>query len=238
MSKWIVITLLLLTACSAQEQSYAGVNFPADYAATFEHYATVDRGDATIRDLFISPHALQGLRSTGRLPHDSVLVIDLWQAVELRLLRRAARTWTKVVSPCWMRTGAITRRKCNPRCTWRCLTACFNCHQANARNDFVYSAQQLVRYAMSDTTQYFFWTGAITRRKCNPRCTWRTSAWTGVQRISAARRAPATGTSAPSSAKSGAHVDENLTACFNCHQANARKGMTSSTARSSWCATP
>ena len=82
MSKWIVITLLLLTACSAAEeqQPYAGVNFPADYAATFEHYATVDRGDATIRDLFISPRALQGLRSTGRLPHDSVLVIDLWQA--------------------------------------------------------------------------------------------------------------------------------------------------------------
>jgi len=36
------------------------------------------------------------------------------------------------------------------------LTACFNCHQASSRNDFLYSARELARFAMSDTTQYFF----------------------------------------------------------------------------------
>ena len=182
MSKWIVITLLLLTACSAveEQQPYAGVNFPADYAATFSHYATVDRGDATIRDLFISPHALQGLRSTGRLPHDSVLVIDLWQAALDEsgepLLDADGRYHKAEMQP--------TLHVAHKRMDWSSedfgsaaragnwnfgsferesgahvdenLTACFNCHQANARNDFVYSAQQLVRYAMSDTTQYFF----------------------------------------------------------------------------------
>ena len=83
LSRWIVVALLLLAACSGSEQdepAYAGVPYPADYATTFAHYATIDRGDATIRDLYISPRALQGLRNTGRLPHDSVLVIELWQA--------------------------------------------------------------------------------------------------------------------------------------------------------------
>ncbi len=180
MSKWIIIALLLLTACSAQEQSYAGVSYPADYAATFEHYATVDRGDATIRDLFISPHALQGLRSTGRLPHDSVLVIDLWQAAldengeplldadgryrkaEMQPTLHVAhkRTdWSSEDFGSAARAGnwnfGSFERESGAHVDEN-LTACFNCHQANARSDFVYSAQQLVRYAMSDTTQYFF----------------------------------------------------------------------------------
>ena len=177
MSKWIVITLLILTACSAAEeqQLYAGVNFPADYAATFEHYATVDRGDAD--------HSRSFHQSATRCRACGAPVACRMTACWSSTCGRPS--WTKVVSPCWMRTDRYRKAEMQPtlhvahkRMDWSSedfgsaaragnwnfgsferasgahvdenLTACFNCHQANARNDFVYSAQQLVRYAMSD----------------------------------------------------------------------------------------
>ncbi|MCE2489231.1 MAG: cytochrome P460 family protein [Anaerolineae bacterium] len=179
---WAVVALLLLAACSASEQPYsdAGVGYPADYATSFAHYATVDRGDGTIRDLYISPRALQGLRNTGRLPHDSVLVIELWQAA------LDAQGEPLLDSAGHLRKGEMqdTLHVAHKRMDWdeadfssaaragnwnfgsfdrqdgatidENLTACFNCHQASSRNDFLYSARELARFAMSDTTQYFF----------------------------------------------------------------------------------
>ncbi|MCY4023204.1 MAG: cytochrome P460 family protein [Anaerolineaceae bacterium] len=183
MRTWIILALLLLAACSAGEpgeQSYDGVSYPADYATTYTHYATVDRGDGTIRDLYISPRALQGLRSSGRLPHDSVLVIELWQAAldeqgeplldAAGRLRKGAMQDTLHVSHKRMDwdeedfTSAARAGNWNFGSFDRAsgamidenLTACFNCHQASSRSDFLYSAQELARFAMSDTTQYFY----------------------------------------------------------------------------------
>lgn len=180
MSKGIIVALLLLAACSASEKPEGGVSYPANYDTTYAHYATVDRGDAIIRDLYISPRALQGLRSTGRLPDDSVLVIEAWEAAvdadgallldEAGRYRKAAPMpmlhvahkrgdWSGDDFPGAARAGnwnfgsfdydsgeAIDEN----------LTACFNCHQANARSDFIYSARELSRFAITDTTQYFF----------------------------------------------------------------------------------
>ena len=179
MRKWIVV-LLLLAACSAQEPADTGVPYPADYATSFAHYATIDRGDAVIRDLYINQRALQGLRSTGRLPHDSVLVIEAWEAAvdergaplrdetgryrkaePLSMLHVAHKRndWRQEDFPGAARSGNwnfgsfahVGGERIDEN-----LTACFNCHQANARNDFIYSAEQLLRYSLSDTTQYFF----------------------------------------------------------------------------------
>ncbi len=182
LSNWIIVALFLLAACSASDQeepAYAGVPYPADYATTFAHYATIDRGDATIRDLYVSPRALQGLRNTGRLPHDSVLVIELWQAAlddeGEALLDAAGRLrkgemqstlhvahkrmhWDEADFPGVARAGnwnfgSFDRESGAP--IDENLTACFNCHQASSRSDFLYSARELARFAMSDTTQYF-----------------------------------------------------------------------------------
>lgn len=179
MSKWIIVALLL-AACSAQQPADTGVPYPADYATTFAHYATIDRGDAIIRDLYISPQALAGLRSTGRLPDDSVLVIEVWQAAvdeqgaplqdaagryrkaaPLSMLHVAHKRsdWRAADFPGAARAGdwnyGSFERESGARLDEN-LAACFNCHQAGARNDFLYSAQQLARYALRDTTQYFF----------------------------------------------------------------------------------
>ncbi len=182
MFRWTIVALLMLAACSAtdEQQPRAGVGYPADYATTFTHYATVERGDATIRDLYISPRALQGLRNTGRLPHDSVLVIELWQAAVdaageplvdadgrfrkaevLPALHVAHKRmdWNTTDFPGAARAGnwnfGSFDRESGAHVDEN-LTACFNCHQANARNDFVYSARELARFAMSDATQYAF----------------------------------------------------------------------------------
>ncbi|MCY3944828.1 MAG: cytochrome P460 family protein [Anaerolineaceae bacterium] len=183
MRTWIILALLLLAACSAGEpgeQSYDGVSYPADYATTYTHYATVDRGDGTIRDLYISPRALQGLRSSGRLPHDSVLVIELWQAAldeqgeplldAAGRLRKGEMQDTLHVSHKRMDWDEEDFTSAARAGNWNFgsfdrssgamidenLTACFNCHQASSRSDFLYSAQELARFAMSDTTQYFY----------------------------------------------------------------------------------
>ena len=182
LTRWIVIALLLPAACSAGdpgEQSDNGVPYPADYAASYIHYATIDRGDATIRDLYVSPRALQGLRSSGRLPHDSVLVIELWQAAvdgdgeplldaAGRLRKGAMQStlhvahkrmhWDEADFPGAARAGnwnfGSFERESGARID-EDLVACFNCHQATSRSDFLYSARELARFAMSDATQYF-----------------------------------------------------------------------------------
>ena len=183
LSRWIIIVALLLAACSASEPdggAYDGVSYPTDYATTYTHYATVDRGDGTIRDLYISPRALQGLRSSGRLPHDSVVVIELWQAAldaqgeplldAAGRLRKGEMQDTLHVSHKRMDWDEEDFTSVARAGNWNFgsfdrvsgatidenLTACFNCHQASSRSDFLYSAQELARFAMSDTTQYFY----------------------------------------------------------------------------------
>lgn len=181
--RWIVIALLLLAACGAVGErdgpAPGGVPYPADYATGYIHYATIDRGDATIRDLYISPRALQGLRNTGRLPHDSVLVIELWQAAvdgqgepladevgrwrkgEMQPVLHVAHKrmdWEEADFPGAARAGnwnfGSFERESGARID-EDLVACFNCHQATSRSDFLYSARELARFAMSDATQYF-----------------------------------------------------------------------------------
>lgn len=51
-----------------------------DYKRLMVHYATVDRIDGFIRDLYISSQALQAVRQQKPLPPGTVVLIDLHQA--------------------------------------------------------------------------------------------------------------------------------------------------------------
>lgn len=158
----------------------SAVALPANYRTDFLHYVTVDRPDATVRDLYINPAAVAELRRTRRLPDDAIVVIEAYQAqldtngdaildAEGRYLKAEPMAmihvahkrsdWAEADFPGAARSGDWnfgSFQFATGAPFAENLSACFNCHQATARSDFVYSASQLVQYALSDTTQYFF----------------------------------------------------------------------------------
>lgn len=54
----------------------SGVQLPADFRDTLVHYATVERRDGTIRDLYINAEAVEAVRNRGFLPDDTIMVIE------------------------------------------------------------------------------------------------------------------------------------------------------------------
>lgn len=173
----MLLWVLLAAACTPSTQ---GVIYPANYRADFLHYVTVDRPDATVRDIYINPEAVEYLRRGNRLPDDTIIVVEAYHAEvdangdplldELGRYIKAAPMamvhvaqkrshWAEADFPGAARAGAwnfgsFTFGAGTP--FDEDLTACFNCHQAAPQTDFVYSGRQLTRFVMTDTTQYFF----------------------------------------------------------------------------------
>lgn len=157
------------------------VPYPADYhRAGFHHFLTVERPDATIRDLYISPEAVAALAAGGRLPNDTVIIIEGYHALvdaqsapiigpDGRYLKgepfamihvaHRRRDWSAADFPAAIRAGDWNFGSFDAQSGARFdedLAACFNCHQSMPETDFVYSAAHLLRYAQTGETQYLF----------------------------------------------------------------------------------
>lgn len=148
--RWILLALLLV-GCTVSEPT----GFSTDFRESFVHYLTVDRPDGTVRDLYINPEAVGTLR-IGSLPEGTTLVIDGYHAaraadesplfVDGRLVKEAPlpsiHTATK-------RDGEWDFGSFDPVSgapTDENLNRCFQCHQATAATDFVYTRTELARY--------------------------------------------------------------------------------------------
>ena len=54
----------------------SGVQLPTDFQNTLVHYATVERRDGTIRDVYINAEAIEAVRNRGFLPNNTIMVIE------------------------------------------------------------------------------------------------------------------------------------------------------------------
>jgi hypothetical protein len=151
-----------------------GVVYPADFESRFIHYATVQRPDGTIRDLFISPASI----SAFSLPSSSVLVItnhyakrdednqfvidDLGryirdEAAPMIHVREKRADWLPEDFVSALRSGdwnfgsfdAATGEPFDES-----ISACFNCHNASRQPEFLFSNDLLQAYRATGETQY------------------------------------------------------------------------------------
>lgn len=178
---WVLALLIaVFSAACTSEPRPLGVQFPADYRAAFAHYATVDRPDGVIRDIYIDPAGLRRLTPGRALPLGTIIVIEAFDALrddEGNLLKDENGHLIKGA----MKPNVHVAEK---RSDWRAedfesgqlsddwnfgsylfadgtrfnepLTACFNCHNATAHEDFTWSLPLLLDYYRTRETQYFY----------------------------------------------------------------------------------
>lgn len=188
--RWLAGLLLLLIAACMPAQSIStpdpgrfpdsAVPYPAGYRETFVHFLTVDRLDATIRDLYINAEALDALRQGSPLPENTIFVIEAYhaeldesgdpltspdgrfvKAAPFEMLHVAHRRsdWSDADFPSVVRTGRWNFGSFDLQSGARFdedLAACFNCHQAMANTDFLYSTDHLLRYLRTQQPQYLY----------------------------------------------------------------------------------
>ena len=161
---------------------YSSVQLPADYQTNFLHYATVQRPDGTVRNLYVSPNAVDTL-STGNftLPDHTIIAIDGYyaqqdadgqyltssdgqylagQPFEMIHVLEKRDDWTISDFAVENRIGqwnfgSFAANKTGEHFDEN-ITDCFNCHNATAQTDFLYSAPLLTRYARTQLIQYMF----------------------------------------------------------------------------------
>lgn len=193
--RWLLlIVLLFMAACTSAEQIISptsipvdpgifpdsNVPYPANYRASFVRFLTVDRLDATVRDLYINPEALAELRQGRPLPENTIFVIEGYRAevdengdpvtdpdgrfikaAPFAMLHVAQRrsNWTDADFPSVIRAGRWNFGSFDANTGARFdedLAACFNCHQAMANTDFLYTTDHLLRFVRTDQPQYLY----------------------------------------------------------------------------------
>lgn len=157
----------------------SSVRYPTNFQSEFLHYATVDRIDGTVRDLYINPSAVDNIRG-GRLPAGTTLVVVAYKAEKdasgdpitdsdghfvrgepfemIHVLERRDN-WRSSDFVSHLRNGdwnfgsfdAITGDPFNED-----TASCFNCHNVAASSDFLYSVDELNRFLRTGTVQNAF----------------------------------------------------------------------------------
>jgi hypothetical protein len=157
---------------------YSAVKLPDDYRRWFHHYETIERVDGTIRDIYINPGMMRRIRPGGALPDNTVIVIEAYHAqrdAEGKWLRDKAGhfikgepfemihvmekrpTWRPTDFPDTLRAGQWNFGSFDFRTHERfneSLNACFNCHNATDRSDFVHTYFEILDFITSGETQY------------------------------------------------------------------------------------
>ncbi|MBL8166233.1 MAG: cytochrome P460 family protein [Anaerolineae bacterium] len=159
---------------SPSPPAYSAVAYPEDFESRFVHYASVQRPDGTIRDLYISPNAL----ATSSLPFNTVIVIvnhyaksnndgqfitdELGryirdEAAPMIHVREKRSDWLPADFVSELRSGdwnfgsfdTVTGEPFEES-----IAACFNCHNASRQPEFLFSHDLLSAYRASGATQY------------------------------------------------------------------------------------
>jgi Cytochrome P460 len=158
---------------------YSGVKLPPNYRADFVHYATIQRPDGTIRDIYVNADTLVGLDQGYLLPDNATIVIEGYFAqkdasgafvldadghyipdkpMDMIHVREKRRDWlpgdfvSEARNGDW-NYGSFDTQSGAP--FDESISACFNCHHASEQPDFLYSYPQMIRYAVTGETVYF-----------------------------------------------------------------------------------
>ncbi len=157
--------------------SVVGVPFPKNYRLEFTRYATVQRPDGTIRDLYINPTGLAAMRSYYTLPVGTVIVIEGYNALKNAdgsfvtdtdghfvkgeplpavHVREKRSYWTAADYTSSARNDGwnFGSFDANGAIYNESLNACFLCHNT-APADFTYSVQLIGDYLQSGEPEYF-----------------------------------------------------------------------------------
>ncbi|MBA3868281.1 MAG: cytochrome P460 family protein [Anaerolineae bacterium] len=166
------------TPASPTAVAVAGVAYPRNYRQDFTRYATVQRPDGTIRDLYINPTGLAGIGYYYSLPVGTVIVVEGYNA-----LKNASGDYVTDANGHYTKADPLpsihVREK---RGYWAAadytssarndgwnfgsfdtasgaiynesLNACFLCHNT-AQVDFTYSTDQMRDYASTGVPDYF-----------------------------------------------------------------------------------
>jgi hypothetical protein len=158
---------------------HSGVKFPTDYQTQFIQYATVQRSDGTIRNLYINPEAIDFLKQGyAFLPNHTVIVIDGHYALKTadgeyqfdsagNYLNGAPFEMLHVAEKRddWASGDFVSENRIG---NWNFgsfapatggyfdenMSACFHCHNATSQTDFIYSTRLLAHYLQTDRVQY------------------------------------------------------------------------------------
>ena len=58
----------------------SGVTLPETYRAEYVHYATIERPDGTVRDIYINPESVDAMRAGYAVPNNTTIVIEAFFA--------------------------------------------------------------------------------------------------------------------------------------------------------------
>ena len=157
---------------------HSGVTLPPNYRADYIHYATVQRPDGTIRDIYINPEGLK-VAQQYIFPEQTTIVIEGYYAArddngKFRLdenghyirgeyfeavhVRQKRFDWlpgdfvSEARNGYW-NYGSFETKTGQP--FDESITACFNCHHASEQQDFLFTYPQLLRYTVSGEPQFF-----------------------------------------------------------------------------------
>ncbi len=158
----------------------SAVPYPANYRDTFLQYVTVDRKDAVVRYIYVSPNAIASLQASRRIPDHTIIVVEAYDAQRdangdpitdadghfiagdpLPMLHVAEKRsdWQAGDFPSAARSGQWNFASFQIDGSARFdedLNACFNCHMATQGTDFIYTANLLAQYARSGQTLYSY----------------------------------------------------------------------------------
>jgi hypothetical protein len=176
---FIAATISPTPTQSSEVPRYSAVQLPTNYQTRFVQYATLQRPDGTIRNLYINPESLDYLRNNFTLPSGTTIVIEGYYAVknaagdylqdstghyvigepfEMIHVLEKRRDWTPADFVDDNRIGewnfgsfdTATGGHYNEN-----MSACFHCHNATSRTDFLYSAALLGQYLRTQAVQFF-----------------------------------------------------------------------------------
>lgn len=164
------------SAAPTDYPDYSNVKYPQGYRTAFHIYATVQRPDGTIRDIYINDVGVQGLR-TGGIPSGTIIAIEGFNALveengkyvtdELgRYVKGSALPMIHVREKRanWAPTDFVSNARNG---LWNSasfdfqsgelfeesLSACFHCHNT-APDDFLYTLPLLQAYAETEQQQF------------------------------------------------------------------------------------
>lgn len=159
--------------------SVIGVAYPRNYQQDYTRYASVQRPDGTIRELYVNPVGLEAIQSNRVFPSGTVIVIEGYDALkdsdgkyltdanghylkgdampfihvrEKRVYWKADDFTTSARNGAW-NFGSFDAK--TGAVYKESLNACFLCHNT-APQDFTYSYEQIRDFAQAGQAVYFF----------------------------------------------------------------------------------